>query len=240
MSQKKYFLAGLFLVSMVFIVTSEPWGRNIPAHAQVSGTTTLVSVSSAGEQGDGYSSLPYLSIDGRFVVFLSVATNLVSDDTNNMEDVFVHDRQTGITSRVSVASDGTQANNVSRGTGISADGRYVVFQSDASNLVYDDTNERQDVFLHDRQAGITTRISVASDGTQGNGDSRTPSISTDGRYIAFYSYANNLISGDANHTADFFYMIAKPETWSWFRPHQMEAREIIIQQTPTCRLMPVM
>jgi Tol biopolymer transport system component len=107
-----------------------------------------------------------------------------------------------------VASDGAQGNDYSTHPSISADGRYVAFESDASNLVSGETNGIVDVFVHDRQSGQTTRVSVASDGTQGNSGSYygsyNPSISADGRYVAFHSHASNLVSGDTNGIADIF------------------------------------
>ena len=160
------------------------------------GNTTRVSVASDGTQSNHDSYNPSISADGRFVAFESEATNLVSGDTNNFRDIFVHDRQTGQTTRVSVASDGTQSNQHSYNPSISADGRYVAFESEATNLVSGDTNNHQDIFVHDRQTGQTTRVSVASDGTQANDYSYNPSISADGRYVAFISYASNLVGGD--------------------------------------------
>jgi hypothetical protein len=170
----------------------------------VSGQTTLVSLDSDSTQGNGTSGRPSISADGRYVAFDSKSSNLVSGDTNSNYDVFVHDRQSGQTARVSVASDGTQGNNESWYPIISADGRYVSFHSTASNLANGDTNGKQDIFVHDRQTGQTTRVSVASDGTQGNNDSWYPIISADGRYVAFLSYANNLVSGDTNAYGDVF------------------------------------
>jgi Tol biopolymer transport system component len=151
------------------------------------GLTSRVDVSSGGTQGNDLSTQPSISADGRFVAFHSHSTNLVPDDTNAVYDVFVHDRQTGETSRVSVSSGGTQADSDSQYASISADGRYVAFESYASNLVADDTNARIDVFLHDRQTGVTTRVSVTSAGAQGSGTSCWPSISADGRYVVFVS-----------------------------------------------------
>src|SRR5690606_39515866 len=134
--------------------------------------------------------------------FYSIATNLVPGDTNGASDIFVHDRQTGVTERVSVASDGAQADGNSLMASISADGRFVGFQSVASNLVPGDTNGNNDVFVHDRQTGVTQRVSVASDGAQGNAISTTASISADGRYVAFQSSATNLVPGDTNGATD--------------------------------------
>jgi PKD repeat protein len=167
-------------------------------------TTARVSIDSSGEQGDDSSHSPSISADGRYVAFSSTATNLVDVDTNGCGDVFVHDRQTGQTTLVSVASDGSQGNDGSGQASISADGRFVAFRSYASNLVDNDANGYPDIFVHDRQTGQTTRISVASGGIQGNNDSGYPSISADGRFVAFRSYASNLVSGDANGTWDVF------------------------------------
>src|SRR6266508_724951 len=171
------------------------------------GQTTRVSVASDGAQANGGSYIPSMSEDGDFVAFESGATNLVSDDTNNVGDIFVHDRQTGQTERVSVDSHGNQGNSVSYHPSISADGRFVAFYSLASNLVDGvdgDTNNTYDVFVHDRQTGQTTRVSVDSNDTQANGGSFNVSLSADGRAVAFYSNATNLVSGDTNGTDDFF------------------------------------
>src|SRR5438132_902839 len=102
------------------------------------------------------------------------------------------------TMRVSVASAGIQGNSGSHYSSISADGRFVAFQSGASNLVLSDTNGVYDVFVHDRQNGTTTRVSVDSNGAEGNGGCYEPSISADGRFVAFYSYATNLVPGGTN------------------------------------------
>ena len=171
---------------------------------QQMGGTTRVSVASNGMQGNGYANSPFISNDGRYVAFYSDASNLVNGDTNGVSDVFVHDRQTGGTVRVSVASDGMQGNSWAELSSISEDGRYIAFHSSASNLVNGDTNSQIDVFVHDQQTGGTTRVSVADDGTQGNSYSIYPSISNDGRYVAFYSDASNLVNGDTNFATDIF------------------------------------
>ena len=168
------------------------------------GTTARVSTASDGTQANGDSKAPSISADGRYVAFQSDASNLVTGDTNSQEDIFVHDLQTGTTVRVSTASDGTQANGDSQAPSISADGRYTAFQSDASNLVSGDTNGQWDIFVHDRQTGTTARVSTASDGTEANSRSWWPSISADGRYVAFGSHARNLVSGDTNGRWDIF------------------------------------
>ena len=177
-------------------------------HDRQTGTTERVSVASDETQGDSASTYPALSGDGRFVAFDSAATNLVAGDTNGATDVFVHDRQMGTTERVSVASNGTQANGNSGGffsfPALSADGRFVAFESDATNLVAGDTNDATDVFVHDRQTGTTERVSVASSGVQGSGFSAWPALSTDGRFVAFHSTSTNLVAGDANGATDVF------------------------------------
>lgn len=279
------------------------------------GSTTRVSVSSAGDEGDGASYLTAISDDGRLVAFASRASNLVADDTNGGDDVFVHDRETGETSRVSslpkgeelprafissvalsgdgrfvlflvtpegsplpnifvhdrqnhtteilsnpggtpisstfldasdissdgrfvayaaevdivvngigtsvvdvfvydretrestrasVSSTGERANNFSYRAMLSADGRTVVFASGASNLVPGDTNGVLDVFAHDRITGETTRVSVSSAGAQSNDNSVGTAISADGRFVAFYGAASNLVADDTNGVSDVF------------------------------------
>lgn len=178
---------------------------DILIHDRSTGQTTRVSVASNGTQGNGYSSQPTISADGRYVAFLSSATNLVAGDTNVKRDVFVHDRNTGQTTRASVSSNGVQANGDSAWATISADGRYVAFSSPANNLVADDTNgNKDDVFVHDRNTGQTTRVSVSSNGLQSDGTSSYPVISADGRYVAFLSNANNLVPDDLNTVWDVF------------------------------------
>jgi hypothetical protein len=169
---------------------------------------TAATVSSTGEQANySVSSGPTLSTNGRFVAYDSEATNLVPDDTNGTSDVFVHDGWTGRTERLSVAPDGTQGNGLSSLPKISGNGRFVVFKSDATNLVPGDTNGVTDVFVRDRWLRRTRRVSVSSSGAQANGVSSQncfPNISADGRVVSFVSYASNLVPGDTNGTADTF------------------------------------
>ena len=185
-----------FMSAASNLVSGDTCCSDIFVHDRQSGQTTRVSVASDGTQGNSGSEYPSISADGRYVAFRSYASNLVSGDTNGAVDIFVHDRQSGQTERVSVASDGVQGNDYSSYLSISADGRYVAFRSSASNLVSGDTNGYWDIFVHDRQSGGTTRVSLASDGAQGNYGSSYPSISADGRYVAFMSAASNLVSGD--------------------------------------------
>ena len=238
-------------------------------------TTRRLNLSRQGEQTNGPSNRPVISADGRYLAFESTATNLILGDTNGFSDIFVVDVITGAIDMLSLDASGTRANNsnfrpsisstgryvsfessatnlVSSGTSVgvshiyvrdrdvsgsgtfdtignistvlvsqssggtaangnslqsvlSADGRYIAFASDATNLVSSDTNALRDIFLRDRTGGTTTRVSVATGGTQATGgDSRTPSLSSDGRYIAFASSATNLASGDTNGVSDIF------------------------------------
>jgi len=229
----------------------------------LTGTTEMVSVDSTGTQGNTASSSVALSNDGRFVVFASWADNLIATDMNDQQDIFLHDRMTGTTRRVTetlfgvggegtshsptISSDGryiaysSRANNLvaeplsiyhyifvhdtqtsetwhasinsfgehahdhsDTRPGITPDGRYVVFASEAYNLAFPDLNWVSDIFLHDHQTGETTRISEGWLGQEGNGGSILPSISDDGRYIAFVSSATNLVPNDANGLDDVF------------------------------------
>ena len=119
------------------------------------GDTTRVSVNSSGNQANGGSYVPFVSSDGRFVAFGSYASNLVPGDTNDILDVFVRDRQTGTTQRASVSSSGAQANRERESPSISSDGRFVAFDSNASNLVANDTNRAPDVFVHEFEPDTT-------------------------------------------------------------------------------------
>jgi Tol biopolymer transport system component len=187
-----------------------------------SGATERVDVTPDGlpSQAPGtFLTFPAISADGRFVAFGSDAIDLVAGDTNEVADVFVRDRLGGVTERVSVSSDGTEANASSGffiGPALSADGRFVTFKSAASNLVPDDHNGAErclelegcgDVFVRDRGTGITERVSVTSDGTEANGSSAiniSLGISADGRFVVFNSNATNLVAGDVDHGIDWF------------------------------------
>jgi Tol biopolymer transport system component len=168
------------------------------------GTTVRVSVDSSGNEANGSSYDPRISSTGEFVVFASQATNLAGGDTNSFEDIFFHDMQTGETSRISINNSGTQGNGLSEKPSISADGRFVAFCSVATNLVNGDTNQREDVFVRDRQTNSTVLVSAKSDGTLGNGFSYNSSISANGRYVTFTSYSNNLVLADRNGKQDIF------------------------------------
>ncbi len=179
-------------------------GRDIFVRDRQTNQTTRVSVDSSGTEADGGSYANFISADGRYVAFHSSATNLVSGDTNGLSDVFVHDRQTSQTTRVSVDSSGVQGGSDAYNPSISTDGRYVTFESEATNLVSGDTNGLNDIFVRDRQTNQTIRVSVDSSGIQGDNNSHSASISADGHYVVFYSYASNLVSGDTNSSSDIF------------------------------------
>lgn len=149
--------------------------------------TWRVSLSRLGEEGNGNSYYPVLSDDGRYVVFASYATNLVPNDTNNTWDVFVHDQSNGETERVSLTTEGIEGDYSSNYPDISADGRYVVFFSYATNLVPNDNNGQPDIFLHDRETNTTEIISVTSDEQPMYTYSTSPKISPDGRFVVFDS-----------------------------------------------------
>ncbi|TMB94297.1 MAG: hypothetical protein E6J42_11640 [Chloroflexi bacterium] len=197
---------------------------------RANGKTERVSVSSgSAEQGNNYSFLNDMSADGRYVLMNSYANNLVPDDTNGVPDLFVYDRYTGGTIRVSLHTDGTQQNGYGGVADLSADGRFVTFESSASNLVGTDTNNDNvcdvgcdtngfpDVFVRDRDtdadgvfdepgAVSTEIVSVGQNGAGGNAYTQgDPVISADGRFVAFMSRASNLVPGDANgNTEDVF------------------------------------
>jgi subtilisin family serine protease len=173
--------------------------------ARPAATELASAPSDATQVANEHSQLPRVSADGRYVGFESKAMNLVPGDTNGMFDVFLRGRVAGTTERISVATDETEANGHSGLGGISDDGRYVSFISSASNLVPGDTNAAWDVFVRDRVAGTTERVSVANDGVQGDSHvGSDPAISGDGRYVAFPSWASNLVPGDVNGQRDIF------------------------------------
>jgi Tol biopolymer transport system component len=172
---------------------------------RTSDTTTIVSRSSGGEAGNVASNDPNLSSDGTFVVYSSSASNLVSGDTNGQKDIFLTNVRTGNTRRVNVRANGRQATGgSSHNASISANGRVIVFDSNATNLVKRDTNRQEDVFVRDLAKGTTTRVSVRSGGGQVLGGGYDPTVSGNGRWVAFSSAASNLVRGDTNGRIDAF------------------------------------
>jgi Bacterial Ig domain/Cadherin-like domain/WD40-like Beta Propeller Repeat len=167
-------------------------------------TVARMSVTSSGTQANGASRNARISSNGRYVVFESTSTTLVAGDTNSTTDVFRHDRQTGETVRVSLASDGSQANGPSTSPRISDDGNVIAFSSNAFNLATNDANGVADIFVRDMSTGITTRISVSTSGGECDLPSTQPSLSGDGRFVAFASAGTNLIPVDTNNASDVF------------------------------------
>ncbi len=170
------------------------------------GLTARVSVKTGGGQitaeGPAGAGQPAVSENGFVVAFVSDATNLVADDTNGVADVFVS--QSGVVKRVSLGAGFAEANGPSSAPAVSGDGRFVAFTSAADNLVPGDSNAALDVFVYDRQLSTVALVSVAGDGTQGNGNSQAPSIDRTGSIVAFTSEASNLVAGDGNGVTDVF------------------------------------
>jgi RHS repeat-associated protein len=205
------------------VVTNTPLRLVHPATPQLAGsgvasadpgpTTTRISVSSAGAQGDGNSTLSLaggvstaggVSADGRFAVFESSATNLVPNDLNGRTDIFLRDLQLGTTGLLSVNVLGLPGNGDSTWPSLSDDGRFIAFASEASDLVAADANFTTDVFVRDRVAGTTTLASVSLSGTTANGRSRNPMISSDGRFVVFDSRATDLVTGGGAFVTNIF------------------------------------
>ncbi|HEY9403668.1 MAG TPA: Calx-beta domain-containing protein [Pyrinomonadaceae bacterium] len=182
---------------LILLLTSSPVLAQRP---------TLVSTRHGDiSSGSGSSYDPVVSANGRFVAFESVAFNLAANDSNGRADVFWRDLQTGTTTLVSVNLSGVgTGNGDSKRPTMSADGRYVTFESDASNLVANDNNSRADVFVRDMQTGITTLVSLSSAGGIGNQESLAPVINSGGQVVVFKSFASNLVPNDNNNTIDIF------------------------------------
>ncbi|MEO8425192.1 MAG: calcium-binding protein, partial [Actinomycetota bacterium] len=181
--------------------------QDVFVHDRSTGKTTLASVSSSGRQGNADSDYSNVSSNGRWVVFVSMASNLVRGDTNGYWDLFIRDTASGTTRLITRAPNGTPANSDTSYIGpssLSSDGRFVTFASPASNLVQGDTNARTDVFVYDRETGRIRRASVNTSGFEGNGDSSDPTTSAGGRFVVFDSSATNLVNNDANGAADIF------------------------------------
>jgi Tol biopolymer transport system component len=186
----------------VFVRDRDPDGNGV--FDEGNDTTQRVSVANDGSQGNASSYLGPISPDGRFVVFGSPADNLVAGDTNNAYDVFVRDRLAGTTTRASVDSTGVEGDGDSGGCDITADGRWVLFNSVGDNLVANDGNGRSDIFLRDTVNGVTIRVSGDPAGNDGDGDCWDASMNADATLIAFQSYSDNLVANDTNGLSDVF------------------------------------
>jgi Tol biopolymer transport system component len=174
----------------------------------VDGTTTRVDVNyiDGGNPNRQAGTRPAISGDGRYVVFMSYASNLVPDDNNGYHDVFLRDMLAGTTVRVSVNASGGDPNRWSQSTAISGDGRYVAFRSKATNLVPNDGNRRNDVFVRDMTLGRTVRVSVNATGGDANWDSFNPAVSSAGDLVqvGFVTKASNIVVNDMNGLQDIF------------------------------------
>lgn len=177
-------------------------------------TTRLVSANSAGVLSDGYDAFPAVSKNGRIVVWESDASNLVEGDTNAKFDIFVRDMKTGVTTRVSVATNGTEGNDHSFNPSVSHNGRWIAFDSGATNLVEGDSNARQDCFVHDRKTGVTTLISLDEQGQQGFFNTLAPELSGNGRYAVMASECK-LVAGDGGNSFDIYVRDLKTGALSW-------------------------
>ena len=166
--------------------------------------TELASVTADGMQVNGDSYWPAISGDGRYVAFGTSAPNTVPGDTNASTDVFLRDRVGKTTERISFGLSGAQPDNECRVDSVSADGRYVTYGSGASNLIPGDTNDSYDVFVYDRTKGTTECVSVSSEGTLGDDDSKESDISGDGRYVVYQSHANNLLVGKTEYQQQIY------------------------------------
>ncbi len=191
---------------------------DIFVHDTTAKTTTRVSVDSAGAQANFASSMARISADGSTVAFMSYASNLVTGDTNDCGDVFVHEMASGVTERLSIDPSGGDANASSDSPALSTDGRFASFQSDATNLVPNDANGVGDVFLRDRSAGTTALLSVDFSNVPANDRSNDAVLSSDAKVAAFASVATNLVNGDGNGVCDVFLddvsALQTPASWN--------------------------
>ena len=184
------------LVALALVVST--------AGASAATRTKRASVDSAGAQSLGFSSgTTAIAANGRYIAFESDADDLVPGDSNDTDDIYVHDRISKLTERVSVRSNGAEGDKESESPSISANGRYVAFESDG-RLVKGDGNQEQDIFVHDRATGKTKRVSLRSNGAEGDDSSSAPAISADGRFVAFSSQASNLVKHDTIGFEDVF------------------------------------
>lgn len=178
--------------------------QDIFVHDRALGTTVMVNFPSGGGLGNQNSSHADISDDAQWVVFSSTATNLVSGDTNLQSDIFLSNVASGALTRISLTPGGNQGDQASRYPDISGDGSVCVFESSATNFVVSDINTASDIFLRDLSTGVTELVSLSSLGSQGSGGSFRPCLSSDGRFVAFQSTANDLVLGDTNSSTDVF------------------------------------
>jgi len=188
----------------VALVCNDGESQHVYVVDRLSPSVSLISKSSSGQPGDDPSYAPWISRDGRWVAFASTADNLVSGDSNDKDDIFVHDRATGVTRRISVDAGGNEGDDDSREPAIAADGRWVAFTSKAENLVPDDDNGKDDVFRYDLLRGAIERVSVDPWGSEVDKESWLPDIGADGNFVVFSSLSDDLVDDDANGKEDVF------------------------------------
>jgi hypothetical protein len=178
--------------------------KNIYLYDRAAQKVSMISEPLNGQEPNGDSDSPSISLDGRYISFASKASNLVPDDTNQHSDIFVVDRKAQLIERVSVSSSQVQGNNDSMEPQISSNGRFVVYASTASNLIINDSNSFKDIFVYDRQTQLVVLASVGTNGQNANGDSSLPKITANGEHVVFQSDASNLVDGDGNGQPDIF------------------------------------
>lgn len=186
----------------IFVRDRDPDGNGV--FDEGNGITSRVSLSSSGVAADRSCSRPSISADGRYVAFKSPATNLVAGDNNDVDDVFVHDRQTGETIRISVSMDDGDTDGNSSVPAISADGRHIAFRSLATNIVPGFGNGFEQVYVVTRETLAVAAISADALGLPGNDNSSRPALAADARFVVFHSNASSLVAGDANRFRDIF------------------------------------
>ncbi|MCA9959773.1 MAG: PD40 domain-containing protein [Anaerolineales bacterium] len=195
MSKKAVSIIGVFsLIALIIFLTQPAVGWSAPQQAE--GVTMRISIGGDGTEANNHAFTPSMTANGDYVTFISGATNLHPDATNGMFQAFIKERQSGQIMLASVSGTGEAANNNVLNATIAANGRFVVFDSLATNLITGTVNNWIDVFVHDTQLLTTTQVSIAADGSPGNHTSQNPDISADGRYVVFQSNASNLVSGD--------------------------------------------
>ncbi len=178
---------------------------------KVDGSSTKLFSAGSGTGANAPVYTPVITNDSRYIAYVSAASNLVAGDSNGTSDVFLYDRATGLTQRVSVDSAGGQADGSSSMPSVSDDGNVIAFESKATNLVAGDSNGLRDLFVRNRSAGTTTRVSIDASGAQSNGISYHATLTRDGSRVAFASQASNLVAGDTNNVADVFQrLVADP------------------------------
>ncbi|MCP4356893.1 MAG: hypothetical protein GY796_02610, partial [Chloroflexi bacterium] len=194
-------IVALFCLCSLLILTAAathtPIGNASPT--EPAAFTMRVSTHADGTEGDNDSTTPAMTADGKFIAFTSSASNLTAVATNGNGHIFVKDMQSGNVSLASLSTAAIEGNNNSADPTITANGQYIAFESTATNLVTNTVTLWNDVFVHDTVGMTTTLVSIASDGTPGNAISENPTISADGRYVAFQSNATNLATGDLSH-----------------------------------------